>query len=48
MERLIHCQTVMEEERLGELKKKTGENATKDALLKAIQHYLQCYYSENY
>jgi len=48
MERLIHCQTVMEEERLGELKRKTGENSTKDALLKAIQHYLRCYYSNNY
>jgi hypothetical protein len=38
----------MEEERLGELKKKTGESSTKDALLKAIQHYLKCYYYNNY
>jgi hypothetical protein len=43
MERLIHCQTVMDERTLLLLKRKTGENSTKDALMKAINHYLVCH-----
>ncbi|MFW5936144.1 MAG: DUF5371 family protein [Candidatus Hadarchaeota archaeon] len=31
---------------LSELKKKTGENATKDAIAKAVDHYLRCQYTD--
>ncbi len=44
--RLIHVQTVLTEDVLEELKRKTGEKTTKDALLKAIEHYLCCPYAE--
>ncbi len=44
--RLIHVQTVLTEDVLEELKRKTGEKTTKDALLKAIEHYLRCPYAE--
>ena len=39
--RYIHAQTVIKEDKLEELKKRTGKN-TKDALLEAIMHYLSC------
>lgn len=42
MAKLVHVQTIIEEERLVELKERTGEHATKDALSKAIDHYLVC------
>ncbi len=42
MSRLIHVQTIIETERLERLKKKTGEHSTKDAVSKAIDHYLEC------
>lgn len=42
MVKLVHIQTIIEEERLIELKERTGEHATKDALSKAIDHYLEC------
>jgi len=42
MAKLVHVQTIIEEERLIELKERTGEHATKDALSKAIDHYLEC------
>ncbi len=29
------------------LKAKTGETSTKDALAKAVQHYLDCEYTQN-
>jgi hypothetical protein len=48
MEKLIHCQTVMESEKLIRLKKKSGESSTKYALFKAIQHYIECYQTENF
>ncbi|MHC1624459.1 MAG: DUF5371 family protein [Methermicoccaceae archaeon] len=46
MERIVHVQTVLPEDVLEELKKKTGEKTTKDALIKAIEHYLECQYIE--
>ena len=42
MAKLVHVQTIIEEERLIELKERTGEHTTKDALSKAIDHYLEC------
>ena len=39
--RYVHAQTVIKEDKLEELKRRTGKN-TKDALLEAIQHYLSC------
>ena len=45
MAKIVHAQTVLPEEVLEELKKKTGENATKDAIAKAVEHYLVCPYT---
>jgi hypothetical protein len=45
MVKIVHAQTVLGEEILNELKKKTGESATKDAIAKAIEHYLMCPYT---
>ncbi len=46
MAKIMHVQTVMVEEDLEALKKKTGETATKDALAKAVHHYLDCEYTQ--
>lgn len=45
MVKIVHAQTVLTEESLNELKKKTGENATKDAIAMAVNHYLRCSYT---
>uniref|UniRef100_A0A7J2TJ11 DUF5371 domain-containing protein n=1 Tax=Archaeoglobus fulgidus TaxID=2234 RepID=A0A7J2TJ11_ARCFL len=45
MVKIVHAQTVLPENVLEELKKKTGEVATKDALAKAVEHYLVCPYT---
>ncbi|MEM0302854.1 MAG: DUF5371 family protein [Archaeoglobaceae archaeon] len=45
MAKIVHAQTVLPEDVLEELKKKTGENATKDAIAKAVEHYLACPYT---
>ncbi len=45
MVKIIHAQTVLPEEVLEELKRKTGELATKDALARAVEHYLMCPYT---
>ncbi len=45
MVKIVHAQTVLPEDVLRELKKKTGESATKDALAKAVEHYLKCPYT---
>lgn len=39
--KIVYAQTVLEEEELEELKKKTGEHTVKEALRKAVEHYLQ-------
>ncbi len=40
----MHAQTVLTASDLTALKRKTGENNTKDALSKAVAHYLECEY----
>ncbi|AEA47453.1 hypothetical protein Arcve_1450 [Archaeoglobus veneficus SNP6] len=42
VEKLVIVQTKLPEDVLAELKKKTGEKTTKEALAKAIDHYLEC------
>jgi len=43
--KIVHAQTVLPEDVLEELKRKTGEMTTKDALAKAVEHYLTCPYT---
>lgn len=38
----VHVQSVMPHEDVIALKIKTGENSIKDAISKAVYHYLQC------
>lgn len=40
--KLVHAQTILEEDQLEELKERTREHTTKDAISKAIDHYLEC------
>ncbi|MFP3908398.1 MAG: DUF5371 family protein [Halobacteriota archaeon] len=42
--KLVHAQTILNEEALSELKRKSGENSTKDAIAAAVDHYLGCQY----
>jgi hypothetical protein len=42
---MMRVQTLLPDHVLRELKKKTGERYTKDALAKAIFHYLECPYA---
>ncbi|MEL4305316.1 DUF5371 family protein [Methanococcoides sp. LMO-2] len=44
--KIVHAQTVLAEDQLEALKKKTGETSTKDALSKAVDHYLECEYTD--
>jgi hypothetical protein len=46
MGKIIHVQTVVTEEDLEALKQKAGETSTKEALTKAISHYLECEYTK--
>lgn len=41
----MHVQTVLVVEDLEALKVKTGESSTKDALAKAVHHFLDCEYT---
>ncbi|MFO7968416.1 MAG: DUF5371 family protein [Archaeoglobaceae archaeon] len=45
MAQIVHAQTVLNEDTLKELKQKTGENATKDAIATAVDHFLRCSYT---
>jgi len=45
MAKIMHVQTVLVVEDIEALKVKTGEPNTKDALAKAVQHYLECEYT---
>jgi hypothetical protein len=47
MVRLVHSQTVLTEEVLAQLKERSGESTTKDALAKAVEHYIQCPYTDS-
>lgn len=46
MVKIVHAQTVLAVDDIEALKVKTGELNTKDALAKAIQHYLECEYTD--
>ena len=46
MAKIMHVQTVLLIEDIEALKDKTGESNTKDALSKAVQHYLECEYTD--
>jgi|Deesub1362A_J573_1020465.scaffolds.fasta_scaffold02060_9 predicted DNA-binding protein len=41
----VYAQTVLTEEKLNELRQKTGLN-TRRALIRAIEHYLECPFRE--
>ncbi len=45
MAKIMHVQTVLMVEEIDALKLKTGETNTKDALAKAVQHFLECEYT---
>jgi hypothetical protein len=45
MAKIMHVQTVLTEEDIEALKHKTGETSTKEALAKAVSHYLECEYT---
>ena len=40
--KLVHAQTILLQEDLDKLKERTREHATKDAISKAVEHYLKC------
>jgi len=46
MAKIMHVQTVLMVEDIDALKEKTGETNTKDALAKAVSHYLECEYTQ--
>ncbi len=46
MTKIMHVQTVLTVEDIEALKRKTGESSTKDALEKAVTHYLECEYTQ--
>ena len=45
MVKIVHAQTVLAEEDLDTLKEKCNVSSTKDALSIAVQHYLECEYT---
>jgi len=46
VERYIIAQTKLPEDTLKKLKEKTGESTIKEALARAVEHYLICAYVE--
>ena len=46
MAKIMHVQTVLMVEEIEALKAKTGETNTKDALAKAVTHFLECEYTQ--
>jgi hypothetical protein len=46
MVKIMHAQTVLTVDDIERLKEKTGEISTKDALAKAVSHFLDCEYTE--
>jgi hypothetical protein len=46
MAKIMHVQTVLLLDDIEALKTKTGESSTKDALAKAVQHFLDCEYTQ--
>ncbi|MFO7967803.1 MAG: DUF5371 family protein [Archaeoglobaceae archaeon] len=47
MKKFVNSTTVISESVLQELKEKSGENSTKEALVKAVYHYLYCPYTHD-
>lgn len=47
MAKIMHVQTVLVVEEIEALKAKTGESNTKDALAKAVTHFLECEYTRD-
>lgn len=47
MKKFVNTTTELPEDVLQELKEKSGENSTKEALFKAICHYLYCPYAHD-
>ncbi|KCZ70306.1 hypothetical protein ANME2D_03422 [Candidatus Methanoperedens nitroreducens] len=45
MAKIMHVQTVLSMEDIEALKQKTGEGSTKEALAKAVHHFLECQYT---
>ncbi len=45
MAKIMHVQTVLLVDDIEALKLKTGETSTKDALAKAVSHFLECEYT---
>lgn len=46
MSKIMHVQTVLLVDDIEALKMKTGEANTKDALAKAVSHFLECEYTQ--
>ena len=46
MTKILHVQTVLTNDDLEALKKKSGHNTTKDAVAAAVEHYLECPYTD--
>lgn len=41
MSKIIYCQTVLHEERVEELKKLSGKGSIKDALIDAVEFFIE-------
>ncbi len=46
MTKIMHVQTVLTVDEIKALKQKTGESSTKEAVAKAVMHYLECEYTQ--
>ncbi len=46
MDKYVIAQTELPEDKIKELKKKTGEKTVKDAIAKAVEHYIICNYTD--
>ena len=46
MAKIVHVQTVLMDDDIQALKLKTGESTTKEAITKAVTHYLECEYTK--
>lgn len=46
MAKIMHAQTVLLVDDIDALKQKTGESSTKEAISKAVAHYLGCEYTQ--
>lgn len=44
--KIVHVQSVLPQEDVEALKNKTGESSIKDAISKAVYHYLNCNHEE--